>query len=147
MSVGRLRFFVRWVAIVGGSSSCCWALFGIKIIVYNFVFILLDYNGFMKGAKKKGKEPVKEEKGKEVPKCIMLAAQGVRLVIEGKPNSKESKIMEINEEYMGVAIAAPAKEGEANEELVRFIAEVLGVKKNTVYLDKGCKSRHKVAIV
>lgn len=101
----------------------------------------------MKGAKKKGKEPVKEEKGKEVPKCIMLAAQGVRLVIEGKPNSKESKIMEINEEYMGVAIAAPAKEGEANEELVRFIAEVLGVKKNTVYLDKGCKSRHKVAIV
>lgn len=46
-----------------------------------------------------------------------------------------------------MAIGAPPKEGEANEELVRYVAEVLGVKKNTVYLDKGCKSRHKVAIV
>jgi uncharacterized protein (TIGR00251 family) len=55
--------------------------------------------------------------------------------------------MEINDEYIGVAIAAPPKEGEANEELVRYIASVLGVKKNTVYLDKGSKSRHKVAIV
>ena len=30
---------------------------------------------------------------------------------------------------------------------MRFLAEVLGVKKNTVYLDKGSKSRHKVAMV
>ena len=30
---------------------------------------------------------------------------------------------------------------------MRFLAEILGVKKNTVYLDKGSKSRHKVAMV
>lgn len=46
-----------------------------------------------------------------------------------------------------MAIGAPPKEGEANEELVRYIGEILGVKKNTIYLDKGCKSRHKVVIV
>ena len=55
--------------------------------------------------------------------------------------------MEINEEFVGVAIAAPPKEGEANEELLRYLAQVLGVKKNTVHLDKGSKSRHKVAVV
>jgi uncharacterized protein len=69
------------------------------------------------------------------------------MVIEAKPNSKASRVAEINEEFMGVAIAAPAKEGEANEELVRFLAEVLGVKKSAVYLDRGSKSRHKVAVV
>jgi uncharacterized protein YggU (UPF0235/DUF167 family) len=46
-----------------------------------------------------------------------------------------------------VAIGAAPKEGEANEELVAFLAMVLGVRKNTVYLDKGCKSRHKVVVV
>ena len=77
----------------------------------------------------------------------MPASEGFRIVIEAKPNSKTSKIMEINEEYVGVAIAAPPKEGEANEELIYYLAQVLRVKKNRVYLDKGCKSRHKVAMV
>jgi uncharacterized protein YggU (UPF0235/DUF167 family) len=55
--------------------------------------------------------------------------------------------MEINDDYIGVAIAAPAKEGEANEELISHLASVLGVKKNTMYLDKGCKSKNKIAII
>lgn len=46
-----------------------------------------------------------------------------------------------------MAIAAPPKEGEANEELLSHLASVLGVKKNTMYLDKGSKSKNKVAIV
>ena len=45
-----------------------------------------------------------------------------------------------------MAIAAPPKEGEANDELVSHLAHVLGVKKNTVFLEKGSKSRHKVAM-
>jgi uncharacterized protein YggU (UPF0235/DUF167 family) len=37
------------------------------------------------------------------------------LIIGAKPNSKESRVTEINDEYIGVNIAAPPKEGEANE--------------------------------
>ena len=46
----------------------------------------------MKGKSKGGfkKEEMKEEK---VPGCILSTNEGVRLVIEAKPNSKISKIV------------------------------------------------------
>jgi len=46
-----------------------------------------------------------------------------------------------------VAIAAPPTEGQANEELIEYIASVLGTKKRQVSLDRGGKSRSKVLIV
>lgn len=48
---------------------------------------------------------------------------------------------------VGIQIGAPAKEGEANEELVRFLAEVLSVQKRSISLDKGSKSRQKVVMI
>lgn len=47
-------------------------------------------------------------------------------------------------EAVGVAIAAPPSEGEANAELCRYLAKVLEVKKSDVVLEKGGKSRDKV---
>lgn len=102
----------------------------------------------MKGSKKKEVKPaLVVEQASYVPKSIMPHTAGLALIIAAKPNSKESKVLEINDEYIGVAIAAPPKEGEANEELLSHLALALGVKKNTVYLDKGSKSRNKVAII
>jgi len=48
---------------------------------------------------------------------------------------------------VGVQIGAPAREGEANEELVRYLAEVLNVRKRSISLDKGSKSRQKVVTI
>lgn len=48
---------------------------------------------------------------------------------------------------MGVQIAAPARDGEANEELVRYLAELLNVRTRTISLDKGSKSRQKVVTI
>lgn len=44
-------------------------------------------------------------------------------------------------------IAAPPREGEANLELVDYISRVFGVKKTSVYVDKGSKARHKVLVL
>ena len=68
-------------------------------------------------------------------------------MISAKPNAKNTKITEINEEYIGVSIAAPPREGEANEELGRYMAEVLQAKKKGVYVDKGEKSRNKILVI
>ena len=54
---------------------------------------------------------------------------------------------DISADCVGVQIAAPAKEGEANEELVRFLADILNVKKRSLSLDKGTKSRQKMVII
>jgi len=53
----------------------------------------------------------------------------------------------INDEGVRINIGAPPKEGEANKELVEFLAGVLGAKKSEVYLDKGSKSKSKILVV
>ncbi|POI33417.1 hypothetical protein CIB84_002830 [Bambusicola thoracicus] len=53
-------------------------------------------------------------------------------------------VVDVTAEAVGVAIAAPPSEGEANAELCRYLSKVLGVKKSDVILEKGGKSRDKV---
>lgn len=47
---------------------------------------------------------------------------------------------------MGVAIAAPPTDGEANTELIRYLAEVLDLKKSQVSLEKvsGAQQLHQI---
>lgn len=42
---------------------------------------------------------------------------------------------------------APPKEGQANENIREFLADVLGLKKRNVSVDKGGKSKNKVIII
>ncbi|PKU44290.1 hypothetical protein llap_5415 [Limosa lapponica baueri] len=53
-------------------------------------------------------------------------------------------VIDVTAEAVGVAIAAPPTEGEANAELCRYLSKVLEVKKSEVILEKGGKSREKV---
>lgn len=45
-------------------------------------------------------------------------------------------VADVSEEAVGVAIAAPPTDGEANAELVRYLSKVLELKKSQVSLDK-----------
>lgn len=64
-----------------------------------------------------------------------------------KPGAKVNAITGIGEEMVGVQIAAPPVDGEANTTLVKFLSKVLGVKKSDVSLDKGSRSRQKTVLV
>ena len=44
-------------------------------------------------------------------------------------------------------IGARALEGEANAELLRFLAHVLGVRKSALSLDRGERARHKAVLL
>ncbi|KAL8197280.1 UNVERIFIED_CONTAM: hypothetical protein K2H54_018776 [Gekko kuhli] len=68
----------------------------------------------------------------------------VTIAVHAKPGSKQNAVTDLTTEAVGVAIAAPPSEGEANAELCRYLAKVLGVKKSEVVLEKGAKSREKV---
>lgn len=48
----------------------------------------------------------------------------------------------VSTEAVEVAIAAPPVDGEANVELVRFLAEVLDLKKSHIFLDKVLMKTH-----
>ncbi|KAM7103865.1 UPF0235 protein C15orf40 homolog isoform 2-T2 [Ciconia maguari] len=76
---------------------------------------------------------------------VVVAGDGcVRVAVRAKPGSRCSAVTDVTAEAVGVAIAAPPSEGEANAELCRYLSKVLEVKKSEVILEKGGKSREKV---
>jgi uncharacterized protein (TIGR00251 family) len=66
-----------------------------------------------------------------------------RLLLRIVPNAKRSEFVGRQGNALKVKIAAPALEGRANEELVKFLAEALGVGRRDVTLLRGEKSRDK----
>ena len=79
----------------------------------------------------------------QIPSNVWTESGTVFLNIHAKPGAKQSCITEISDTYIAVQVAAPAQEGEANAELVRAIASMLGVRKSAVTVDKGRRSRDK----
>ena len=71
----------------------------------------------------------------------------IKIKIAAKPGAKINAITGIDVEGVGVQISAPPVEGEANIELVKYLASCLGVKKSCVCLDRGSKSRQKTIIL
>ncbi|XP_065360278.1 UPF0235 protein C15orf40 homolog [Calliphora vicina] len=71
----------------------------------------------------------------------------ITIRILAKPGAKHNGITDISTEGVGVQIAAPPSEGEANAELVKYLSKVLNLRKSDVSLDKGSRSRHKIVLV
>ncbi|XP_017295347.2 UPF0235 protein C15orf40 homolog [Kryptolebias marmoratus] len=68
----------------------------------------------------------------------------VTITVHAKPGSKLSSVTGVSAEKVDVSIAAPPTDGEANAELVRYLAGVLDLKKSHLSLDKGSRSRDKL---
>ena len=81
----------------------------------------------------------------KVPKNTNSVLLKTRLNVFVKPNSKCSQITSLSEEGEAhVQLAAPPRDGEANQELVQFMAKSLKLRKSDVQLIGGHKSRQKV---
>lgn len=63
------------------------------------------------------------------------------------PGARTSEVVGVTDDELKVRVAAPAHEGKANKELVRFLAKALGVPRSAVSIDRGGSSRHKVLSV
>ncbi|XP_011875365.1 PREDICTED: UPF0235 protein C15orf40 homolog [Vollenhovia emeryi] len=79
---------------------------------------------------------------------VVLDKDGnVAIKIQAKPGAKCNNVTDISDEAVGIAISAPPTEGEANAELVKYLASVFGVRKSDVSLNRGSRSRQKVVVV
>lgn len=81
-----------------------------------------------------------------VPSGLLVVTKGNALTIEvfAKPRAKRSEVKGVREGALEVALAAPPVDGAANEELVRFLAEILGLGRKSVTLLRGQGSRTKL---
>ncbi|XP_060584058.1 UPF0235 protein C15orf40 homolog [Ruditapes philippinarum] len=77
---------------------------------------------------------------------VSVSKAGIEIKILAKPAAKCNSITDIND-TVGIQIAAPPVDGEANLELVKYLSKILGLKKSQVTLDKGSKSRNKTVLV
>ena len=68
----------------------------------------------------------------------------VTLTLHIQPGAKRSEFAGLHGDALKVRLAAPPLDGKANEALLRFLAEELGIPKSAVNLKSGQASRRKV---
>ncbi|MBN1899369.1 MAG: YggU family protein [Spirochaetes bacterium] len=70
----------------------------------------------------------------------------MKLNIKVIPNAKKNEIRH-REDMTVVKIKAPAVEGKANKELIKYLVQYYKVKANNIKILKGERSRHKVVLI
>ncbi len=75
---------------------------------------------------------------------IMEWEDGIRLEIKVQPRSSRNQIVGFQEGQLRVRLTAPPVDGEANQGLIAFMAETLGVSKRDVVILRGETSRVKL---
>lgn len=68
---------------------------------------------------------------------------GVEVFVLVQPRASRTKVVGVHDGRLKVALAAPPVDGAANQALVEFFAEVLGVKQKAVVLVDGHSGRRK----
>ncbi|OGS34477.1 MAG: hypothetical protein A2474_03275 [Elusimicrobia bacterium RIFOXYC2_FULL_34_12] len=59
------------------------------------------------------------------------------------PNARKNEIKEENGKYK-IYLNAPAVDGKANKKLIEFLAEHYKIRKGSIFIKRGEKSRHKI---
>lgn len=73
--------------------------------------------------------------------------EGICFKVKVIPKGSRSEILEWENNELKIRLAAVPEKGEANDELIRFLAKTLEVGKTKVRLIRGDKSRHKMISV
>ncbi len=82
-----------------------------------------------------------EEEESKVLGCVRVKGDKLYMDVSVRPGSKKYTVTKVDAESIGLAVKGAAREGAANEDVVAFVAEVVGVKRRQVGVVAGAKSR------
>ncbi|MGE4440120.1 MAG: DUF167 domain-containing protein [Desulfomicrobium sp.] len=68
---------------------------------------------------------------------------GWRLGIWVQPGAKKTQLAGMHGEYLKIRLQAPAVDNKANNALIVFVADILGIKTSQVVMESGHASRQK----
>lgn len=77
----------------------------------------------------------------------MKAEKTPKLSVRITPGAKRNAITALKEGIWCIKIAAPPVEGKANEELIAYLSQLLGVRRSSLSVLKGRTSRNKLVSV
>lgn len=78
---------------------------------------------------------------------IKETEDGVILRVHVVPRSAKSEVAGVQGDALKLKITAPPVEGQANAECIRFISDILGIKKKQVRILSGHKSKKKTVAI
>lgn len=78
---------------------------------------------------------------------LRTSKEGLILEVVVAPRAKRSKFVGFHGGYPKIALAAPPIEGRANEELVSFLKELLGLPGRDIELIRGDTSKRKAVLL
>ena len=78
---------------------------------------------------------------------ITAVPGGVEIALHIQPRASRTELIGAHGGALKIRLAAPPVDGEANDELVRFLAKTLGVSKSAVTIVRGATGRRKVVRV
>lgn len=109
----------------------------------------LNFKMPKKSTDAKGKVSDKKQEASTNKKGAVYCGPNNEIIIKihAKPGAKESGITDVGEDSIGVQISAPPVDGAANKELIRYLGEVLNLRKSDLSVEKGSKSRDKTVII
>ncbi len=79
----------------------------------------------------------------QLPPCLTRHGECLWLAVSVVPNAKRSGADGLHDGALRVRLAAPPVEGKANEALIAWVAESLGLPRRAVSLVRGQSSRRK----
>ncbi len=72
-----------------------------------------------------------------------IGRDGVTIHVQAQPGAKRTEVAGLYGDSIKVRLASPPVDGKANECLIAYLAERLGVKRNQVIITRGLSSRRK----
>lgn len=122
---------------------------GIRQLHRSFVSTVAMSSKKQGNSKKSAGKSSSSEENKAPTVCAVSVNKSGEIVlrIHAKPGAKQNGITDISAEAIGVQIAAPPIDGEANTELIKYMSKLLQLRKSDLSLDRGSKSREKVLLV
>jgi uncharacterized protein (TIGR00251 family) len=69
---------------------------------------------------------------------------GITIVVRVTPGARKSEVVDASQDALRIRISAAARDGKANAEVQRFLAELFGVRRSAVSIARGERSRDKI---
>ncbi len=74
----------------------------------------------------------------------MVEEEQARIVVRVQPKASQNKVLRFKDRVLHVRIAALPIKGKANQELIKFLSDILGISKSNLIIEKGMTGKRKV---
>ncbi len=76
-----------------------------------------------------------------------MQGKSVNIMVQVQPNASQNKVVRFRGGVLHLKIAAPPIKGKANQELLKFLSDTLGVSKSSLTIEKGMTSKRKLIAI